>query len=390
MRRPCSLLALIAALLAAPARADAPAGLAGAGPVAVATWSAVIVNPRTHEVRVSLRPEAPVAPASVLKLLTSVVALKTLGPGYRFHTRLLATGPVADGLLRGDLVLAGGGDPTLTRSDLAALARAAASAGVQAVTGNLLLDGTLIATPSWEPGWVADDLTTEYGHGSAALDLADALGATEVDPAGGAFVEVLREAGIEVAGAVRSAPTPAGAGAIADHPSRPLGELLIRMNKESLNPYAEALFRTLGAKEHVPARSEDGSAALTRALGAMGVATDDIRVVDGSGLSRYDLVTTRAIAQVLSRSATDDAFVQSLPVAGEDGTLARRFTTGPLKGRLRAKTGTMSSVSALAGYLDGRNGDRWVVVVIANGFIGSVRPVQAHLDRWLEQQLGSL
>ncbi|HEY9689580.1 MAG TPA: D-alanyl-D-alanine carboxypeptidase, partial [Coleofasciculaceae cyanobacterium] len=90
-------------------------------------------------------------------------------------------------------------------------------------------------------------------------------------------------------------------------------------------------------------------------LDAIGVTPNSYRLVDGSGLSRQNLASPEAIVQLLSamaRSPYRDLYQNSLPLAGRSGTLANRFQNTPLAGRLRAKTGTMTGVSALAGYLD--------------------------------------
>lgn len=356
----------------------------------------VVADAATGEVLLAVRPEAPLVPASVMKLATSAVALRTLGPDFRFATRLGSLAPLASGTLGGDLVLAGSGDPSLLAGDLAALARELKGQGLARVEGDLVVDASGVAAPGWAPGWSVDDLSEPYAPLVSGLNLEANLRSEPATPsprlvpdpdpamsAGRAMRAALEQVGIPVAGSLRRGLWPPGAAILAEHQSAPLATLLVAMNKESRNLYAEALFRRLGAAGSGSAAA--GAEAVTRGLLAIGVASEDVRVADGSGLSRYDLLTPRAIARLLCAMHAEPAFVASLPVAGVDGTLAHRFAASPLRGRLRAKTGTMGGISAIAGYLEGTQGRRWVVTLTVNGFTGPVRPVQALQETLLER-----
>lgn len=360
-------------------------------PLACTGLGVVVADAGTGRLLLSERAEVPMAPASVMKLATSAAALSALGPSFRFHTRLFATGACPLGALQGDLVLVGGADPSLAQADLRAFARALRARGLRSVEGDLVGDASLVTAPSWEPGWVVDDLKEAYAPPVSALVLDGNLVARPprtpepvLDPVLNALEGLrtaLAEAGIALGGQVRQGTLPATSRLLADHASAPLIDLVARMNKASLNLSAEALFRFLGTRQAVrPGSADAGSAAVAEALARLGVASGDLRITDGSGLSRYDLLTPRAIARILmamNRRPEAAAFRTGLPIAGVDGTLQRRFVTSPLHGRLFAKTGTMSGVSALAGYLEGAQGRRWVVVVVVNGFTGSVRPAEA-------------
>lgn len=381
---------------AAPTLAAAIASILAAPPVPYAALGMVVADAATGEPRLTIRPDAPMIPASAMKVLTSAVAWRKLGPEDRFHTRLAAVAPIQGGRLLGDLVLAGEGDPALSRSDLVGLARDLRARGITWVEGDLVVDASRVAGPGWSPGWSVDDLTESYAAPVSALNLEANLRPEAATPSPrlvpvadpvAATAEVMRaalaDAGVTLRGQVRAGLTPRAAAILAERRSAPLAELLTPMNKDSHNLYAEALFRRLGAD--AGGTWEAGARAVTQGLYELGVATEDVRVADGSGLSRYDLVTPRAMARVLSSMYESEAFVRSLPVAGMDGTLARRFGDSPLRGRLRAKTGTMSGVSTLAGYLEGTHGRTWSVTIMVNGFTGSVRPVQAMQDALLEQ-----
>lgn len=107
--------------------------------------SCTVADAHTGRVLETVRPVLALPPASVAKAITALYALDTLGPGYRFHTRLLALGPLEKGIVRGDLVLAGGGDPVLTTRDLADIAEQLKATGLREVAGRFIIDDTAIA-----------------------------------------------------------------------------------------------------------------------------------------------------------------------------------------------------------------------------------------------------
>jgi D-alanyl-D-alanine carboxypeptidase/D-alanyl-D-alanine-endopeptidase (penicillin-binding protein 4) len=133
-----------------------------------------------------------------------------------------------------------------------------------------------------------------------------------------------------------------------------LAKLLVETNQESNNLYAEVLLRTLGAVVRGDT-TELGVKKIKDTLTALGVNPESYVLADGSGLSRQNLVSPEAIAQTLKRMAqTPEASIYraSLPTAGVNGTLVRRFLNTSALGNLQAKTGTLTGVSALSGYLN--------------------------------------
>ncbi|MBW4574052.1 MAG: D-alanyl-D-alanine carboxypeptidase/D-alanyl-D-alanine-endopeptidase [Aphanothece sp. CMT-3BRIN-NPC111] len=158
--------------------------------------------------------------------------------------------------------------------------------------------------------------------------------------------------------------------------SPPLAALLMETNQNSNNLYAEALLRSLGATKTGAANvspvqnsASEGLAVVKQTLTALGVDPKSYILADGSGLSRHNLVTPDAIAQTLkamAQSPTAEAYRASLPVAGVSGTLQNRFRNTPAQGILQAKTGTMSGVVALSGYLNPPGYQPLVVSIIAN------------------------
>jgi D-alanyl-D-alanine carboxypeptidase/D-alanyl-D-alanine-endopeptidase (penicillin-binding protein 4) len=193
----------------------------------------------------------------------------------------------------------------------------------------------------------------------------------------GALRAALASRGITVGGALRVGATPNGATAIATLKSPPLSELLATMNRESINHFAELIFRnaTRGARRDSVGSAEAGNALLQRFLTQkVGAPPNAVAVADGSGLSVNDRVTPRAMVQLLAyahRAPWASAFHASLPVAGESELLRHRMRSTPAQGNLHAKTGTTNDVIGLGGYVTAEDGE-----VIAFSFLFNGR------DRW--------
>ncbi len=220
------------------------------------------------------------------------------------------------------------------------------------------------------------------------------------------FASAVRKAlvaeGIQVAGdaididELESKPDLARARTLVSHKSPPLGELVSSMMKVSQNQYAEILLRTLGTVG-LPRRSGDAAeAGATSAAGARkarevlqrwNIPDDSVVIADGSGLSRYNYVTSDALVRILQVMRADarhaSAFAESLPVAGRDGTLARRLAGTAAAGKVRAKTGTVDNVRAIAGYVETADGDTLVFSMIANNFTVASSVIDAAADQAL-------
>jgi D-alanyl-D-alanine carboxypeptidase/D-alanyl-D-alanine-endopeptidase (penicillin-binding protein 4) len=189
--------------------------------------------------------------------------------------------------------------------------------------------------------------------------------------AAGALVASLQKAGIQVTGSIKSGVTPAGADQIAEVHSLPLANIVSYMNRESINHFAELLFRDASRADNRQGSSAAGLQELRGLLTSKaGARPGDVRVVDGSGLSEADSLTARAMVQLLSyahRAPWSSVFHASMPVAGESELLQRRMRYTPAQGNLHAKTGTTNTVSALAGYVTALNGEVIAFAFIYNG-----------------------
>ena len=392
-------------------------------------------------------------PASLTKLVSAATAADAVGWDFRYTTTLLTTGEVVKGVLRGDLIVAGSGDPSIggrAGDDITPWIDAVRTFGITRIDGRVIGDDDAIDEPRPQLAWTWDDLGYPTGALFGALNLHENRTTVTVSPGGAGspgivsvfapfdyrqilnrvmtgvrgstqllwpeqrpgetaltiagtipvgarpamvgvavgnptlyFAQALRHrleaAGIAVSGGafdVDDAMPPvrrSEATAIHAHRSRPLAELVRPMLKDSINLYAEAALR-LNVAPGAFATNDAALAGMTKRLEAWGVAPSDQQLVDGSGLSRRDTITAEAMLVVLRRMhdpGDASPFATGLPVAGVDGSLASRMRATPAEGNVRAKTGTMSNIRTLAGYVTTGDGERLALVVMVNNFEGT-------------------
>jgi PBP4 family serine-type D-alanyl-D-alanine carboxypeptidase len=206
------------------------------------------------------------------------------------------------------------------------------------------------------------------------------------------LADVLQARGIQVAGEVATSalPLPAGLKVLAAHDSPPLAQMLQAVNKPSQNLHAEMMLRLLGARVKGRGGAEEGLWAVDDFLKRSRVSTASWSLEDGSGLSRTDLVTPHGMADLMvamDRHPHRTAYLESLPIAGVDGTLERRMRGTPAEGRVRAKTGTLAQTNALTGYATTRDGDRLAFSIVLNHHtaatsgVGAIDEIAAALVR---------
>ena len=323
--------------------------------------------------------------ASNAKLFTTSAALARYGPEGTLGTEVLGTGELdTEGVFRGSLYLRGGGDPTFgsrrftkrsygggaTVQDLAALLE---DTGIQRVTGRVYGDESAFDSLRGGPDsgygvspWVGPlsalsynrGLFTEGGRGYQANP--PAFAAARLD-------EALEAAGVAVRLKPRAGLTPAEARVLASVDSPPMARLIRLTNKPSDNFFAETLLKDLARQAGGVGTTAAGAriaASHARRLGAPAT------LVDGSGLSRGNRASPFSIVKLLrAMRETEYAneFGDSLPIAGQDGTLFDRMRRGAARWRCTGKTGTLSNVSALSGYCEARSGDNYVYSILMNG-----------------------
>ena len=327
-----------------------------------------------------------VTPASTAKLATAVAALTALPADLRLRTR------VVRGSRAGEVVLVGGGDPTLGgrfavagypgTASLRALAR-----GLTGVT-RVLVDDSLYVGPRVAPGWKPSYVTSGNVAPVSALEVDEGRvatkGARSSDPALAAGRQLA--ALLKVHAPVSRTTAASGAEELSHVDSAPVPELVEAMLTRSDNDLAEALGRQLALAADRPASFAGAAAATTAVLQQLGITGFALR--DSSGLSTLDKVQPLGVARLLAKAAGDPSYaplLSGLPVGGFDGTLSKRYRRAPTSaaaGAIRAKTGTLDGVSALAGFVTTRTGGVLAFDLTADGVpMRGTLEAEAALDR---------
>lgn len=363
----------------------------------------VVLDAANGALLASHRAEEGFLPASNGKVPTAAVALHTLGPDHRFATELWQTGEVVDGVLHGDLLLRGLGDPTFdTEFEGAPRMRefvaAARAAGITSVQGSVVGDGTWLGDEHLGRGWQWDHLREDFAApfgGLCCRGNVDA-GVPVRDPAAFAASLFAKELGA----GFRAGTAPLVAASTTQRlllrlESPPLAALLPRMLGDSDNLYAEQMWRV--AARVAAGVGDSGMAAMHAHLTLQGLGVDACGLVmeDGSGLSRRNLVRPSHVAQTLlamHRSPHRAVFADALPLAGVSGTLRERFLDGPAHGRVRAKTGSIARVVSLSGYVPraDANAPPFVFSVLWNDFTGSDEAALAAIDAFVQDVAGAV
>ena len=344
-----------------------------AGTVAgVSVWIDGLGEVATHN------PDQPLLPASNQKILTAMSVFAAMPSDTTLPTELRSTAAQLGPVLGGDLVLVGGGDPTLTRRgphSLDTLAAGIAARGIRTVTGALVGDESRYDTARGAPGWRPEHVPIYIGPLSAlVVDRNQHRGdpAYAADPLPGnlaCFRAALIRHGVRVTGPDIRGTAPPGAALLGAVASPPVGQLVSEMLTRSDNLIAELLLKEVGFRLRGQGTSAAGIAAGAEVLGRAHVPTTGASA-DGSGLSRANLRSARQWRSMLQAALAQPwgpAFRDALPVAGRSGTLSRRLRGGPVAGNVRAKTGWIDEARTLSGYLTTSSGRPAVFSILVNG-----------------------
>ncbi|RKU24946.1 D-alanyl-D-alanine carboxypeptidase/D-alanyl-D-alanine-endopeptidase [Candidatus Poribacteria bacterium] len=347
-----------------------------------------IVAVETGEVIYEKNPFKLHHPASTTKLFTAATALAKLGSDYRFETTVYVDAEV-DTQVAGNIYLKGRADPVLQPQDIVKLADVLLESGVKSIQGDILVDTTYLDTVREGPGWMWDDRPLRIS----------ALSIRQIEPEPGTRSRALAcgyllkneliEKGIEVTGDVVPGTVPLDARTAAKHLSPPLADIIKLMNKPSDNWIAELLFKTIGAEVMgEPGTWQKGRDAVNEFLEEIIGEPPAHRFVDGSGLSRYNLLNAELLTKLLVYMYQNfelmPEYVASLPIAGVDGTLSHRMQGVSAEKVLRAKTGTLSGVSALAGYAVTADDEVFAFGILISHYVGSAIPA-----RDIQDQIGN-
>lgn len=456
-----------------------------------AHWGVKVMNLDTSQVLYEREADKGFMPASNLKLYTTAAALDTLGPDFRFETRICANGPVTrGGTLRGDIVVVGSGDPSIsgryvnthlttstrqvaqdqpTTAILRQWAKAIRAKGIRRVEGAVIgADSFFDDSPrcsTWQldyyPEWYAAetsalainencwDVTVTPGKRVGApaqitplfstryvtfrneilttgprgksqedppINISRPLDANEVILTGYMPVDMpeykmwgsihngtlycatllkeeLERQGVSVSGGARDEDDlpqawaarlrPERLKVLYTHVSAPLSRILAIVNKPSQNFYAEQLMKTLGKRFYGVGDYDHGELVVKDLLTSAGVDNTGLRMADGSGLSRQNLVEPRmtvALLAYMSKRPHFQAFFESLPIAGVDGTLKSRLRGTEGAGNVHAKTGYIGRVRALSGYTKNKDNQRIAFCMMANNYLAETKQANETQD----------
>ncbi|MDE6338923.1 MAG: D-alanyl-D-alanine carboxypeptidase, partial [Muribaculaceae bacterium] len=321
-------------------------------------------------------PSEALIPASIMKCVTTASLLSRLGEDYEYETRIYTTGPVREGVLEGNLIIVGSGDPSLNskyvdnNADICAqIAGALKSAGITKIQGKIVIDEDIWSGPSIPPSWMSGDLPHAYGTGSHGLNFEDnASGNRSVANPASVFSTRLRSALSRAAITVDDESLREGErDLLFVHKSVPLDEIMRSCMMRSDNQYAEGLLRTFevagGGKGNTAHAASHEMEYWRKNRAPMA----GVNIVDGSGLSRQNRVTANFMAHVLAERAKNPYYASFFPLAGQEGTLKNFLVDTPLEGYVAMKTGSMKGIQCYAGYkLDDDYVPTHVIVIIMN------------------------
>ena len=421
-----------------------------------ASWGVLIQSLETGEYFYKRNEDKLFMPASCLKLFTTSAALVLLGPEYRFTTSIFKKGSVDGSILKGDIIVHGRGDPTISGrfygGDMFRVynlwADSLLNLGIDEIDGNIVGDDNEFDDKGLGEGWAWDDESYWYSAQTDAISFNDNCvdisvsvnhenrkprvtvnpntkyivivnevsivpndSVTDIDvyrergtniitvsgtikensdtvktfctvnnPTQYAMVvlkDILEAKGIKVTGFpldVKDLTKPLDyrqADLLFTNYSVPLREIVKVVNKTSHNFYAEQILKTIGLEEEHFGSAEKGIESEMDIFKDMGINTDALNIVDGSGLSRLNLVAPRHFISLLGymfKSKHFIPFYNSFPIAGVDGTLIKRMKNTRAEDKVRAKTGYLTSVRSLCGYAYTGDNEPVAFAIIANNF----------------------
>lgn len=415
----------------------------------------------------SLNADTTRTPASVIKVLATYAAVLKLGFDYRWPTQFYTTGSLQNGVLRGDLLVKGFGDPTLASKDLESIVATIKAKGIQKITGNIVIDrnyfdvgskdnsgfdqhtfspynampdammfnervSTICVTPNKNDVYkktvdesykirnnlqhVNKPCRGKYSWPAVKIDkskvVPEVLLQGKISKQCGkrdickvitkpyksfyyAFKDALKRSDVEVAGTMRLSKISPNANILFIHYSESLEKIVSKTAKESNNLYARHLLLDLGAKVYgAPATADKGRKAVEYILKSKGaLSRGALKIDNGSGLSRSAKMSAKMLADMYDNAygRYGQRWMDTLSIAGVDGTIQKRFRGTVVKNRAWMKTGTLKRVKNIGGYVKARSGKLYTVVVLINSPKAKYRgtKLQNEIMEWLVQYKGS-
>lgn len=386
-------------------------------------------------------------PASNMKIITSAAGLIYLGEGYQFTTNLYYDGFILNDTLFGNIFVEGGCDPDFTTQDFYSFVEALKNLNIKFITGNLYGDLSFKDSLYWGKGWMWDDDPSSDAPRLSALNLNDncvelffSNGQIEISPRTKyvdlliydqdtsftvdrdwlnnnnkiiirgkpesnayfkvnilnpekyfltVFREVLDSNNIKIFGENELKDVPADVFYIASV-KRKYSDVIVNLNKESDNLSAEMTLCAIAEKYFGrPATAENGIKVIKQLIDSIGFSSNSYRIVDGSGVSHYNVVSVELLSELLKyvyNEYPDKFYVlyDSFPIAGVDGTLENRMIESKAYKNVHAKTGTLTGVSCISGYLTTKRNHILAFSIMMQNFVGSAKRVRDLQDKILE------
>lgn len=337
----------------------------------------------TGKILASHNTDLPLLPASIMKTVTIAGLLQETGPEERFHTLVYADGQIKGNSIDGDLLIIGGGDPTLgancepASADIAEeIIASLRHKGITHIKGDLRIDTSLYSGPACPPSWMAADLNESYGTGSHALNFRrNASGSHAVKNPESVFLSYLgsrlRNAGISIAGGRKIGEeglTDTEEGSLLlDHVSDLYSEVMRSCMMRSDNLFAETFLRAFALARGKEGATEAGASEMINYWKSEGISTNGVTLIDGSGLSRSNRVTADFINGILRKMGDNEEYASFMPLAGQEGTLSDFLKNTELDSYVAMKTGSMKGIQCYAGYkLDEQFAPTHSIVIIMN------------------------
>ncbi len=409
----------------------------------------------------SLNAQKTRTPASVIKVLTTYASVLKLGFDYRWPTKFYTTGTLQNGVLQGDLLIKGFGDPTLNAEDLEKITSDIREEGIREIRGDIVIDRSYFEVGNKDSSGFDENLYSAYNampdammfnervvtvcvipkekkvhkkHVDESYKVVDQLEHVNKPCKGKyswpkvkidksdiaptvflkgkiskrcgkrnickvitkpyksfyyALKDSLIQEGIPVRGGLQLRKIPKEARGLFTHYSDPLEEIISETSKESNNLYARHLLLLLGAKLYgAPATMKKGRDAIRYILDSRGALGEGkLRIDNGSGLSRTSKMNAKLLAEMLDHAYDryGSRWMETLSIAGVDGTIKKRFRNTVVKQRAWMKTGTLKRVKNIGGYVKNRAGKFYTVVIIINSPKAKYRgsKLQDEIMKWL-------
>ncbi|MBR3123176.1 MAG: D-alanyl-D-alanine carboxypeptidase/D-alanyl-D-alanine-endopeptidase [Prevotella sp.] len=311
-------------------------------------------------------------PASTMKLLTAITALDLYGGNHPFTTEIRYEGRLSGRTFTGNIVCVGGMDPAFNSGDMHYVVDRIRESGIDTIFGRIVADKSMKDTLTLGQGWCWDD-------DNPCLS---ALLIDRKDRFADRLMKELRDVGVIFMDEGRW--TKEDSSPITHHPSpitqpptfnlqHSFDQILSRMMKQSDNLYAEAVFYHAALATSRPATQKNARAAVRQLIQKLGYDASQYTVADGSGLSLYNYLSPELLTAFLRYAWRNERIFlhlePSLPVAGVDGTLKDRMKKSAAYRNVRAKTGTVTGISSLAGYATAPNGHRLAFAIINQGVL---------------------